>query len=198
VTEPLTVIRAPRLDLVLISPALIQALVTADWNQAGQLLGAQIPAEWRGRDDWQWLAQRPDRAETDPSATRWLPRMLLLRSGGNSGQHAVVVGEAGFHGPPDSDGRIEFGYMVVGEFRRRGYAEEAVRALLAWAAAEHQVTRFRATVSPRNTPSLSLIRKLGFVQVGAHHHERRGEELIFHRDDVTPAQVPVRGPSQPG
>jgi [ribosomal protein S5]-alanine N-acetyltransferase len=71
---------------------------------------------------------------------------------------------------------------VVGEHRRRGYAEEAVRSLMAWAAAEYHVTRFRASISPENTPSLNLIRKLGFVQVGTHRHARRGEELLFHRD----------------
>lgn len=82
--------------------------------------------------------------------------------------------------------------MVVGEHRRRGYAEEAVRALMAWAAAEHQVTRFRASISPENTASLRLIRKLGFVQVGTQDHERRGAELIFHRNNETerPADAP--------
>jgi [ribosomal protein S5]-alanine N-acetyltransferase len=112
--------------------------------------------------------------------------MMLLRTpDGSGGRQPIVVGEAGFHGPPDGDGRIEFGYMVVSEHRRRGYAEEAVRALLAWATADYQITRFRAGISPHNIASLNLIRKLGFVQVGTYHHETRGEELIFHRDDVT-------------
>jgi [ribosomal protein S5]-alanine N-acetyltransferase len=176
------VIHAPRLDLVLMSPAVMRALHAADWDQAGQLLGAQIPEEWR-EEDWQWLGQRPDQAEADPAVMRWLPRLMLLRTATDrGGQQAIVVGEAGFHGPPGDDGRVEFGYMVVAEYRRRGYAEEATRALLAWATAEHHVTRFRATVSPQNTASMNLLRKLGFSQAGAHRHERRGEELIFHRD----------------
>jgi [ribosomal protein S5]-alanine N-acetyltransferase len=176
------VIHAPRLDLVLMSPALMRALHAADWDQAGQLLGAQIPEEWRD-EDWQWLGHRPDQAEADPAVMRWLPRLMLLRTATDrGGQPAIVVGEAGFHGPPGDDGRVEFGYMVVADHRRRGYAEEATRALLAWATAEHHVTRFRATVSPQNTASMNLLRKLGFSQVGSHRHERRGEELIFHRD----------------
>ena len=36
--------------------------------------------------------------------------------------------------------------------------------------------------APQNTPSLNLIRKLGFVQVGTQQNETRGEELIFHHD----------------
>ncbi len=174
------------------SPALMRALLASDWDQAGQLLGARVPEEWLG-EYWQWLGQRPEQAEADPSARPWLPRVMMLRTAEVSGRRRpTVVGEAGFHGPPDSDGRVEIGYMVVSEHRRRGYAEEAARALLAWATAEHGITRFRADVSPQNIPSLSLIRKLGFVQVGTHRHERRGEELIFHHDRET--EPPTHAP----
>jgi ribosomal-protein-alanine N-acetyltransferase len=159
----------------------MRALLASDWDQAGQLLGAQIPEEWRG-EDWQWLGQWPGQAQADPSVLPWLARVMLLRPVGESGRRqTIVVGEAGFHGPPGGDDRVEMGYMVVSEHRRRGYAEEAARALMAWATAEHHITRFRACISPRNTASLNLIRKLGFVQVSTHHHERRGEELIFQR-----------------
>jgi hypothetical protein len=59
-------------------------------------------------------------------------------------------------------------------------------------AGERGISRFRACISPHNTPSLTLIRKLGFVQIGAQHHERRGEELIFHHDSE--AERPARRP----
>ena len=118
-------------------PAVMRALQAGDWDQAGQLLGAEIPSEWRG-EDWQWLGQRPEQAEADPSAMPWLPRVLLLPAADDSRRkEPVVVGEAGFHGQPDGDGRVEFGYMVVSEHRRRGYAEEAVRALMNWVTVEH-------------------------------------------------------------
>jgi [ribosomal protein S5]-alanine N-acetyltransferase len=188
--QPWPVIHAPRLDLVLMSPAVMRALLASDWDRAGQLLGAHVPPEWRG-GYWQWLGQRPEQAEADPSAAPWMPRVMLLRTIELSGrQQAVVVGEASFHGPPDGNGRVEIGYMVVGERRRRGYAEEAARALMAWATAEHGVIRFRACISPCNTPSLNLIRKLGFIQVGTHRHQQRGEELVFHHD--SPMERPAR------
>lgn len=161
------------------SPALMRALLAAEWAEAERLLGARIPDEWQG-GYWQWLGQRPDQAEHDPAAVPWLPRVVLLRKDESAGREATVVGDAGFHGPPDADGRVEIGYMVVSEHRRNGYAEEAVRALMAWAAAEQGIARFRASISPQNTPSLNLIRKLGFVQVGTQQPETRGEELIFH------------------
>jgi len=164
------------------SPALMRAMLAADWSQAGHLLGARIPRPWRD-EDWQWLAHRPGQAEADSSEVPWLPRVLLLRAGDASGSpEPTVAGEAGFHGRPDGDGRVEIGYMVIAEHRRHGYANEAVRALMAWATAEHGITRFRASISPHNTPSLNLIRKLGFTQAGTQQHKQRGEELIFHHD----------------
>jgi hypothetical protein len=67
VPDPSLVIRSARLDLVLMSPALMRAVLAADWDQAGQLLGARIPEQWRG-EDWQWLGQQPGHAEADSSA----------------------------------------------------------------------------------------------------------------------------------
>lgn len=183
VPEPRAVIRARRLDLVAMSPGLMRALLAADWDTAGQLLGADIPAEWRG-EDWLWLGPRLDQAEADPSVIPWLPRVLLLRgTAGRGAVQPVVVCEAGFHGPPGEDGQVEIGYMVVSAHRRCGYAEEAVRALVSWAAAEHGIIRFRACVSPGNVASLNLIRKLGFTPAGRQRHDRRGEELVFRRDE---------------
>jgi [ribosomal protein S5]-alanine N-acetyltransferase len=182
VPERRAVIRTRRLDLVLMSPELMRALLAADWDTVGQLLGADIPAVWRG-EDWQWLGQRPDQAGADASVIPWLPRVLLLRgTGERGGAEPVVVGEAGFHGPPDGGGRVEIGYLVVSRHRRHGYAEEAVRALMSWASTGHGITRLRASISPGNTASLNLIRKLGFTKAGRQHHDRRGEELVFHHD----------------
>jgi [ribosomal protein S5]-alanine N-acetyltransferase len=56
---------------------------------------------------------------------------------------------------------------------------------MAWAKAEYGITRFRADISPQNGPSLRLIRKLGFAQIGTQQHDRRGEELVFHHDMTT-------------
>ncbi len=175
-------IRAARLDLVVITPDLMRAILDGDWARATRMLSAGIPQEFQA-EDWQWLTGRPDKAEADPEVMAWLPRMLVLRDAtGQVGGERVVVGEAGFHGPPDDDGRVEIGYMMVTQYRRRGFAEEAVRALIGWAAAAHGVTRIRACISPQNSPSLNLIRKVGFSQVGSQQHQRRGEELIFHYD----------------
>jgi GNAT superfamily N-acetyltransferase len=50
-------------------------------------------------------------------------RIRLLDTG-------VAVGGIGFHGPPDAEGFVTVGYGVVPSVRGKGYATEALRALV--------------------------------------------------------------------
>jgi RimJ/RimL family protein N-acetyltransferase len=97
-----------------------------------------------------------------------------------------MVGHAGFHGPPginglDAPDAVEVGYTVFPEHRGRGYAQEAVRALMDWAGTEHGMRRFIASVAPDNEPSLAIVRKLGFSQTGEQWDDEDGLELVFER-----------------
>src|SRR3954453_5051180 len=88
----------------------------------------------------------------------------------------------GFHGPPNDDGRVEGGYHVGPGVRRRGFATEAVRALLEWAWREHGISRYRASVAPTNVASLAVVAGLGFRQTGRQWDDIDGEELVFELD----------------
>jgi RimJ/RimL family protein N-acetyltransferase len=46
----------------------------------------------------------------------------------------------------------------------RGYAQEAVVAMLTWLASQLQVSRVSARAHPGNSRSINLLRRLGFVQ----------------------------------
>jgi RimJ/RimL family protein N-acetyltransferase len=93
-----------------------------------------------------------------------------------------VVGSIGFHGPPDDQGRLEVGYRVEPSYRRRGLAREAVTAMFDWAASEHGIHRFVASISPTNAPSLQLTAGLGFVETGSHTDEIDGLEIEFEAE----------------
>jgi [ribosomal protein S5]-alanine N-acetyltransferase len=41
------------------------------------------------------------------------------------------------------------------------------------------VHRFVASVAPENEPSLAIVRRLGFAEVGRHWDDEDGEELEF-------------------
>ena len=114
-----------------------------------------------------WAADYPDEADV-VAATGYLwalehvgdlapfgPYQLLRRTDG------VVIGGAGFHGPPVA-GAVEIAYAVVPSARGRGYATEAVRALVAFAAA-CGVQSVSAVVAADNAASRRVARAAGFA-----------------------------------
>jgi RimJ/RimL family protein N-acetyltransferase len=166
-------IRSRRLDLVTMVPEAMVAMRRGDFDAAGSALRHRVPADWRGMS-WDWFHHRLREYADDPSSLPWSARALVRR-----GRRPAIVGNAGFHGAPDHDGVAEIGYEVIPEQRRKGYAREAAEALMAWAGRKHGVTRFRASVGPRNKPSLGLVRGLGFKRVGVQIDEVDGKELVF-------------------
>jgi ribosomal-protein-alanine N-acetyltransferase len=68
---------------------------------------------------------------------------------------------------------------------RRGVATEAISALFDWAAREHGVTRFRASIAPDNVASLAVVAHFGFRQSGVQIDDLDGEELVFDLDGWT-------------
>ena len=114
---------------------------------------------------------------TDAALGRWLVRGIVLP------ETRELIGHVGFHGPPginslNAPDAVEVGYTIFPEHRRKGYATEAVIGLLDWARGEG-IHRFVASVGPRNEPSLAIVRRLGFVEVGRHWDDEDGEELEF-------------------
>ncbi|GAB5348787.1 GNAT family N-acetyltransferase [Alteriqipengyuania sp. 357] len=75
-------------------------------------------------------------------------------------------------------GEVEIGWIIREDRWRRGYAREAVDAVLAWAFETHGAPRVVALTSPRNEPSWRLMERLGMA---------RCEDLDFH-DDRFPAE----------
>jgi ribosomal-protein-alanine N-acetyltransferase len=102
---------------------------------------------------------------------------------------ARVVGQIGFHSRPGAAyldevarGGIELGYTVFEPDRRRGYATEACRGLMDWAARTHGVTRFVVSIGPANVASLALAERLGFERVGSCVDVVDGPEDVFVRE----------------
>ena len=151
----------------------MRALVAHDLEAATHEMGAAVPAGMPG-DLEHFLAFRLAQLDGDPSIRQWLGRAMVLIDDAGARR---VIGTIGFHGPPDAEGRVEVGDRVEPEFRRRGYARESIKALFDWAAAEHGVRRFVASISPTNEPSLRLARGFGFRETGSHMDEIDGLEL---------------------
>jgi len=171
-------IKTARFELVSMSLRFMRLLLARDLQGAAEEIGATIPADMAERLD-NFLQFRIADLEVDATAQPWLGRAIVMTEPEGT-RHAI--GSAGFHSPPDADGRVEVGYRVEPDHRRQGVATEVVRALFDWAAREHDVRRFRASVSPNNVASLAIIRGFGFRQVGVQMDDIDGEELVFELD----------------
>lgn len=73
-----------------------------------------------------------------------------------------LLGSAGFFGPPSND-EVEIGYSICEIHRRKGYASEAVGALVD-KARNSGVLRVRARTVPDNQASIDLLMKAGFAE----------------------------------
>jgi RimJ/RimL family protein N-acetyltransferase len=65
----------------------------------------------------------------------------------------VVIGDVGFHAPPDELGEVSVGFGIVPAARRRGYAVEALRAVLDWALRRPEVRSVHADTDLVNLAS---------------------------------------------
>jgi RimJ/RimL family protein N-acetyltransferase len=86
-------------------------------------------------------------------------RLIIERATG------LVVGGVGFFGPPDDDGRTEFGYGVVPSRRGRGYATEAVRELLRFGIGDPEAVELFAGVELANVASVRVLEKAGLHRI---------------------------------
>lgn len=169
----MSIVSSPTVRFVEMGSGALSALLADDRAAAEAELGFSLGDEFlTDRAKWLWQ-YRLDQLTRDPSSFGWLVKLAVV--------DGVVVGYAGFHGPPDEDGMVEVGYTVDPPFRRRGYARAILTALLERAAGEPDVRTVRATISPTNEASLATIAGFGFVQNGEQWDEEDGLEFIFER-----------------
>ncbi len=179
-------IPTPRFELVSMSVPFMRALLGRDLAAAADEIGAGVPPDLPDRLDG-FLQFRIADLALDPEAQPWLGRAIVLTDEDPPARR-WIIGSVGFHAPPGPDGRVEVGYHVEPEYRRRGVAAEAITALFDWAAREHGVTRFRASIAPDNAASLAVVAHFGFRQTGVQLDDIDGQELVFDLDvwTVTP------------
>jgi [ribosomal protein S5]-alanine N-acetyltransferase len=161
------------ISLQVISPDALEALRANDLSCASRIMNLELPAFFL-REGWLWEI-RLEQVRRSPGDAPWLVRAAVLEP------DRVVVGHAGFHGPPDTTGVVEIGYTIVPEHRAKGYSHLVLSALLSQAVASHVVTTVRATVSPDNLPSLKVVTAAQFRHVGEQWDEADGAELVFEK-----------------
>jgi ribosomal-protein-alanine N-acetyltransferase len=165
-------VQTQRLDLRPLPLPAYHLIAEGRQTDAEELLGISLDG-FRVADLLRLVRYRLEQLKTDPTQLPWLIHLMILR------ERPTVVGDIGFHGPPDENGIVEIGYTVCEGFRRQGFATEAATGLARWVGTQPGVRGLRASISPTNAPSLALAARLGLVEVGSQMDEIRGKELVF-------------------
>jgi RimJ/RimL family protein N-acetyltransferase len=129
-------------------------------------MGVNVPENWPlehyDADPLLWSVSKLDE---DASSEPWLLRYFIER------ETNTLVGFGGGGGLP-ADGSWTIGYSVLPQYRRRGYASEALGTLVAEALRHAQVERIIGETYPELVTSIGVMEKNGFVLVGPGEGER--------------------------
>lgn len=97
----------------------------------------------------------------------WGPWLAILKTDN------TIIGDLGFKGAPDNKGAVEIGYGLLEEYRGKGYATEAVAALVDWAWKQDGIHKIKAETLVGNQESIRVLEKLGMKKVA------ESEEMVY-------------------
>ena len=189
-TDSLLPIRSPRLSLVALTAERL-ALMRGDRDGERPF---DWPAWWPDETDRRHVSIWRDRASASARNVVWGPRAVV-----DADNH--MVGHAGFHLPPRPlaqalddptflglpepgiNGAVEIGYTIFPSQRGRGYATEAVAALVDWAAQSIEVEAVLATIVRGNDASVRVLERVGsFAEIGLCRNDDGEVEVVYCRD----------------
>jgi [ribosomal protein S5]-alanine N-acetyltransferase len=146
-------VRTERLHLVPCTPDIVRVMMETP-HELASLFQVTIPENWPTPDLKEASSYFLSRLEEDPLAYVWLIWVILSEA------DRSVVGDIGFKGKPDAEGTVEMGYSIIPAFRRRGFAVEAARGLVRWAAGTGEVKMIVAECDSDNAGSMRVLEKL--------------------------------------
>lgn len=162
-----------RLDLLALTADALDAWTARDVDRLSKLTGAIFPAGAEPPplldED---LPKLRDGLRADPTLAGWWLWLLTERHTGRA------VGTAGLSHTPEP-GLAQMGYSVYPDLQGRGFATEAIRALMARAFADPSVERVRATIPRWNGASIRVAEKAGLRHTGMDHDPEVGDVLVY-------------------
>ena len=166
-----------RLKLVPYSAEHLRALIdgSGPFEEAFGLPVAEGLHESMGSDDVSpaWLEQLRAASGTDP----WVHGFAVVNR-----DVQVVIGNAGFKGPPDTEGRVEIAYGIAPGFQGQGFATEAAQALVSFASEDDRVRRILAHTLREGNASTRVLTKCGFEHTGEIEDPEDGLVWRWERD----------------
>jgi RimJ/RimL family protein N-acetyltransferase len=155
----------PRLRIVSLSPCGMRDLLDGrpadgqQWAEGYPLDGTLVVA-----------AMQTELVERDVARGAFGLYQVLLRDDG------LVIGDIGFHAPPDDLGEVSIGFGIVPVARGRGYAREALTAVLQWALQQPEVRTVHADTDLINLASQRVLLGAG-MRLAADEGDRKVYEI---------------------
>jgi ribosomal-protein-alanine N-acetyltransferase len=148
-----------RLELIAATPESLRAELEGP-TQLAAVLGVAVPPVWPPPlNSAETVHYALSFLEGGPERVGWMSWYFVRKEG------RVLVGQGGFCGLPEG-GVVEVGYSLLEAHQKRGYATEAVRALIDHAVSAASVHTVTAQTLPELTPSIRVLERLGFRLVG--------------------------------
>ncbi|HEV3187004.1 MAG TPA: GNAT family N-acetyltransferase [Acidimicrobiales bacterium] len=169
------IIHTARLQLVPIRADVLTSLLSGDADGAGELQGFSFPTAFLNTVNDAFLKNQLRNIELTPPGQDWGVRAIVRENDG------TVIGQCGFHGPPEVVGRAEIGYTIFPDYRDHGYATEAVTGLTDLARKNGSSVIF-ASVAADNAPSIRVVEKAGFLRTGAQMNNNGDQEYVFEKN----------------
>lgn len=190
-------------------------LITTERLVIRRLEAADLPALLAYRSDVELARYQSWEALTPEQGRALIAEMAVEEPGAPGGgfQFAValragggLIGDVFFKLLDHDERQGEIGYTLARAYHGRGYATEAVRAVLGYAFEALGLHRVIAQVDCANTPSVALLERLGMRREGhfLQHYWQKGawrDEYLYamlqadwfgHRRGVVSAQPPSR------
>jgi [ribosomal protein S5]-alanine N-acetyltransferase len=102
-----------------------------------------------------------EQLKRDSSVKGWGVWFVIRR------ENNQVIGDIGFKGKPNDRKTVEIGYGIIPAAQNKGFATEAVQALIDWAFSSGQVEKVIAECLEDNVASIRVLEKVGMKRTSA-------------------------------
>ena len=159
-------IDTPRLRLTPLTEACTRASLD-DRNTIAREIAAEVPLSWPVEHYDQGVLDATAKAlQSTQGEKGWILRYIVIQE-----PRPTVAGMVGMMAP-DREGACMIGYSVLPEFRRQGYAGEALAGVVAWAFDHPEVQSIIGETYPELTGSIRTMECNGFRYTGPGREER--------------------------
>ena len=161
-------IETARLKLIDFEDAHFEAIKNKDLLKLGQILEVNTPTQWTTFSDME-EAMPYFYDNYKLNGKTWGSFFNTHK------KDRELLGTCGFKGSPDTEGVLEIGYEIKESYRTQGLATEAAQGLIDYAKQFPTVKKIRAHTLATANPSVSVLKKLGFIFIGTFHEPNEGD-----------------------